>query len=208
MPPGVANRQAVRRSEHSENASDVKFVADNVKSNESDVADIYEPARSPPRGRPGRHHSVTGSKTALVQRNAPWNHARVSHRRRDSNVCIYDEAAGRGTCVYVLDSGIDAEHDVSFSPTPQIPRNKYVAVTNGRGATSTSHLLASIEHVLYEAQYRSTRGPKGVVVKISLAIPYSSAVNLAVRRLVGQGCFVVAAAGNDASEVSESPATE
>ncbi|KAK2596793.1 hypothetical protein QQS21_006122 [Conoideocrella luteorostrata] len=238
IPCETTRKRVYQRFKHKKDDSNVKFVPINVEFNGSGSKTINKRARPPPKGLPRRPISTTGSRKKQVQRNAPWNLARISHRRRHSTAYIYDERAGDGTCVYVLDSGIDldhrdfegrASHSVSFWPdsTSQshgtrvagiIGSIKYgvakktkllsVQVLNDQGATTTSKLTAGLEYVLNNAQYRSKYCPKGTVVNISLTIPYSLAVDLAARKLVTRGYFVVVAAGNDGDEVSESPATE
>ncbi|KPM46439.1 Proteinase R [Neonectria ditissima] len=46
----------------------------------------------------------------VTQRNAPWGLARISHRATGATDYVYDESAGEGTCVYVVDSGLDDQH--------------------------------------------------------------------------------------------------
>ncbi|EFY92994.1 subtilisin-like protease PR1G [Metarhizium acridum CQMa 102] len=45
-----------------------------------------------------------------TQQQAPWNPARLSHRRPVASDYIFDESAGEGTCAYVVDSGLYAAH--------------------------------------------------------------------------------------------------
>ncbi len=52
----------------------------------------------------------------VTQSDAPWGPARISHRKRGSTEYVYDESAGEGTCTYIIDSGIDAKHAVSYLP--------------------------------------------------------------------------------------------
>ncbi|KAM3514356.1 hypothetical protein MY11210_002031 [Beauveria gryllotalpidicola] len=46
----------------------------------------------------------------VTQGSSPWGPARISHRKPGSNQYVYDESAGEGTCSYIIDSGIDANH--------------------------------------------------------------------------------------------------
>lgn len=49
--------------------------------------------------------------TALVtQNNAEWGLGRISHRQSPSSQYVYDDSAGRGTYAYVIDSGININH--------------------------------------------------------------------------------------------------
>ncbi|KAM7212601.1 Peptidase S8/S53 domain containing protein [Rhypophila decipiens] len=54
---------------------------------------------------------ATFNALAIVnQTGAPWNLARLSSRTRGSTVYRYDSSAGSGTCVYILDTGINTSH--------------------------------------------------------------------------------------------------
>lgn len=46
-----------------------------------------------------------------TQPDATWGIARISHREPGSSDYVYDESAGEGTCVYVIDTGIQATHN-------------------------------------------------------------------------------------------------
>ncbi|KAK0633955.1 oryzin precursor [Immersiella caudata] len=48
--------------------------------------------------------------TITTQSPAPWNLARLSNRLPGNNTYRYDSSAGAGTCVYVVDTGVDASH--------------------------------------------------------------------------------------------------
>ncbi|KAG5984610.1 hypothetical protein E4U55_004052 [Claviceps digitariae] len=51
------------------------------------------------------------SGSALVkQANPPWGLSRISHRVPGVNEYVFDDTAGAGVCVYVIDSGVDAGH--------------------------------------------------------------------------------------------------
>ena len=55
-------------------------------------------------------------RTIVEQLNAPWNLARISRRTATGNSSyIYDDSAGAGTCVYILDTGIATTQSVSHS---------------------------------------------------------------------------------------------
>lgn len=47
---------------------------------------------------------------AQTQKDAPWHLGDVSHRDRGAKDYVFDEAAGNGSSVYVVDSGIRASH--------------------------------------------------------------------------------------------------
>ena len=46
----------------------------------------------------------------LSQKDAPWGLTRISHEAQGAEDYRYDSSAGRGTCVYVIDTGIKADH--------------------------------------------------------------------------------------------------
>jgi subtilisin family serine protease len=48
----------------------------------------------------------------VTQPSSPWGLARLSSRTPGATSYVYDDSAGAGTCVYVLDTGIDASHPV------------------------------------------------------------------------------------------------
>ena len=52
-----------------------------------------------------------------TQQNAPWGLARISSSSPGGSTYTYDESAGEGTCAYVVDTGIDVDHPVSFAAT-------------------------------------------------------------------------------------------
>lgn len=47
----------------------------------------------------------------LSQDNAPWGIARVSHTSNGFTNYVYDSSAGAGTCVYMIDTGINVDHE-------------------------------------------------------------------------------------------------
>lgn len=49
----------------------------------------------------------------VEQNGAPWGLGRISHRAKGSTTYRYDDSAGAGTCVYIIDTGIEASHPVS-----------------------------------------------------------------------------------------------
>jgi len=48
--------------------------------------------------------------TLKQQYNASWGLARISNREPNCTSYTYDDTAGQGTCVYVIDTGIQTEH--------------------------------------------------------------------------------------------------
>ena len=53
------------------------------------------------------------ARISATQKQAPWGLARLSSKTTGATRYSYDSSAGKGTCAYVLDTGIDTEHPVS-----------------------------------------------------------------------------------------------
>ncbi|KAL1914719.1 uncharacterized protein VTP21DRAFT_7977 [Calcarisporiella thermophila] len=70
--------------------------------------------------------AATINSTKIVQKNAPWHLARISHRKLTPNnksEFVYNSNRdGRGVTVYVLDSGVDTKH-VEFEGRARIGAN-------------------------------------------------------------------------------------
>jgi subtilisin family serine protease len=82
-----------------------------------------------------------------------------------------------------------------------------IKVLSNSGAGSTSGVMAGINFAANDAKSRGCA--KGAVANLSLGGSKSSALNTAVARAVATGLFVVAAAGNAATDASNtSPASE
>lgn len=52
------------------------------------------------------------ARISATQKQAPWGLARLSSKTTGATRYSYDSSAGKGTCAYVLDTGIDTEHPV------------------------------------------------------------------------------------------------
>lgn len=52
------------------------------------------------------------AKIFATQQNATWGPARISHKEPGADTYEYDDAAGEGTCIYIVDTGIDVDHPV------------------------------------------------------------------------------------------------
>lgn len=66
----------------------------------------------------------------MTQSSAPWGLARLSSSSRGASSYVYDDSAGEGTCVYVIDTGIYTAHSVRPAPPPR-ELGRYLR-TNGR----------------------------------------------------------------------------
>ncbi|CAG9984323.1 unnamed protein product [Clonostachys byssicola] len=161
-----------------------------------------------------------------TQQNAPWGLARLSNRQPGSTTYTYNENAGDGVCVYVVDTGIDIKH-------PEFEgRATWVAAVNGDineddhghgthcagtvggktfGVSKKSKLFAikafdasgdgsdasMIAGMEKVIEDAPTRDcPNGVVVSMSFGGDKSEAVNAAGKALVDAGFFGAVAAGN------------
>nr|AAB62277.2 protease [Epichloe typhina subsp. poae] len=163
----------------------------------------------------------------VVQKNAPWGLARISHRRRGSNEYVYDNSGGKGACVYVIDTGVDDRHPEFEGRAHQI--QSYVAGSNVDDNGHGTHVAGTIGSRTYGVAKRVTifgvkvlpaRGtspnsviikgmdfvhampsgvnaPTDVVVNMSLGGGYSKATNQAAARLVRAKYFVAVASGNN-----------
>lgn len=54
--------------------------------------------------------STSNEQVVLIQPNPPWGLARLSSRTTGTTYYTYDSSAGEGTCLYLVDSGIQASH--------------------------------------------------------------------------------------------------
>ncbi|VUC37039.1 unnamed protein product [Clonostachys rosea] len=160
-----------------------------------------------------------------TQTGAPWGLARLSNKEPGSTTYTYDDAAGEGTCVYVLDTGIDTElsefggraswaGDFIGTGKDDQGHGTHCAGTVGSstyGVAKKAKLFA-IKVLDFEgngeyaqviagldmiADHAATQDcPKGVVASMSLGGPKSQAVNDAAANVVSAGIFLAVAAGN------------
>ncbi|KAM3562725.1 hypothetical protein ARSEF4850_002653 [Beauveria asiatica] len=172
--------------------------------------------------------SVVSLSAFTTQPNPPWGLARVSRRRTNGSThYTYDRSAGEGTCVYVLDTGVDEDHYDLFDRAKQVKSFIPHQHVDGHGhGTHCAGTIASTTFgvakkaliygvkVLGDGGFGSWSGiiagmdfvaadsrkracPKGVFASMSLGGGNSAAVNEAASQLVIKGIFVAVAAGND-----------
>ncbi|KAI0097603.1 subtilisin-like protease PR1K [Nemania sp. FL0031] len=185
------------------------------------------------------HDAVVTAYATQTQTNADWGLARLSTTSAGGSTYTYDDSAGEGVCAYVVDTGIDVSHpefegratfvsnQVDDDDTDGNGHGTHVAGTIGSktygvakkvqlyavkvlgsdGSGSYSSVIGGMDFVVSDAPNRDC--PKGVVVNLSLGGGVSSAVNEAAANVVSAGHFMAVAAGNDATDASNSsPASE
>ncbi|OTA61977.1 hypothetical protein K449DRAFT_58666 [Hypoxylon sp. EC38] len=169
-----------------------------------------------------------------TQQNADWGLARLSNSEPGSTTYTYDDSAGEGTCAYVIDTGIEVDHEEfegrakflqNFADSDDTDGNghgTHVAGTIGSktyGVAKKTSLFAVkvldasgsgtnsgvIAGMDFVARDASSQDcPKGVVVNMSLGGSTSSTVNAAAAGIVDAGLFLAVAAGNEAADASTS----
>lgn len=173
-----------------------------------------------------------------TQSNAPWGLARISHRARGATGYTYDTSAGSGTCSYIVDTGIQANHpDFGGRATQLISyagnnadgngHGTHVAGTIGSntyGVAKRTTLLGvkvlsdsgsgSISGIISGLNYvvsdaRSRSCPNGAFANMSLGGGYSASLNSAAKGLIDNNIFLAVAAGNENQNAANvSPASE
>ncbi|KAH8177019.1 subtilase family protein [Sarocladium implicatum] len=173
-----------------------------------------------------------------TQSNAPWGLARISTRTRGPTGYTYDTSAGQGTCSYIVDTGIQANHPdfggraqqlVSYAggSTDGNGHGTHVAGTIGSttyGVAKRTTLLGvkvlsdsgsgSISGIVAGLNYvvsdaRSRSCPNGAFANMSLGGGYSASLNSAARSLIDNNIFLAVAAGNENQNAANvSPASE
>ncbi|KAK5627053.1 hypothetical protein RRF57_002768 [Xylaria bambusicola] len=171
----------------------------------------------------------------VTQENAPWGIARISHHNNRDNNYVRDSSDGEGTCVYVIDTGINIDHPdfggraswgANFADDKNIDgagHGTFVAgivgsnptktqllavkVFKNDGTTDGNSIIAAIDWVAQDAPGRGC--PKGTVANLSLGGGRNQASNDAVAALVNAGTFVAVASGNNNADAKNiSPASE
>ncbi|KAI0097066.1 subtilisin-like protein [Daldinia grandis] len=169
-----------------------------------------------------------------TQENADWGLARLSSSQPGSTTYTYDDTAGEGTCAYIIDTGIEVDHE-EFEGRAQFLNNfaddddtdgnghgTHVAGTIGSKTYGVAKKTSLFAVKVLDASGSGTNSgviagmdfvakdaagqscPKGVVVNMSLGGSSSSAVNEAAASIVDAGLFLAVAAGNEATDASSS----
>ncbi|KAI1811322.1 peptidase S8/S53 domain-containing protein [Poronia punctata] len=169
-----------------------------------------------------------------TQENADWGLARISNTDASSSTYTYDDSAGEGVCAYIVDTGIDVEHEefegratfasnqVDSDDTDGNGHGTHVAGTIGSATYGVAKKVALYAVKVLGADGSGTNSgviagmdfvvtdaperdcPKGVVVNLSLGGGVSDSVNEAAANVVSAGNFMAVAAGNEASDASTS----
>ncbi|KAF3064315.1 Proteinase T [Daldinia childiae] len=169
-----------------------------------------------------------------TQENADWGLARLSSSEPGSTTYTYDDSAGEGTCAYIIDTGIEVDHEEfegrakflnNFADDDDTDGNghgTHVAGTIGSKTYGVAKKTSLFAVKVLDASGSGTNSgviagmdfvakdaagqtcPKGVVVNMSLGGSSSSAVNEAAASIVDAGLFLAVAAGNEATDASSS----
>ncbi|KAF2870614.1 peptidase S8/S53 domain-containing protein [Massariosphaeria phaeospora] len=173
----------------------------------------------------------------VVQTNAPWNLARISHRQPGSTDYVYSQISG--TYVYVLDTGVRVSHHnfegratngfsavggsftdvnghgthiagIAASQTYGVARTAgivSVKIVGDDGSTTTSAVIAGINWAVRDVQAKSRVGKATALLAVGGG--FSAALNSAVAAGSSAGLFFAVAAGGSNTNVSNSsPASE
>ncbi|OAQ75930.1 proteinase T-like protein [Purpureocillium lilacinum] len=163
----------------------------------------------------------------VTQSKATWGISRLSHLKPHIRNYTYDSTAGEGTCAFVLDTGVFAEHPDFEGRAKMLKSYVPGQDTDGHGhGTHVSGTIGSksfgvakktkiygvkvldnngngnntsiMEAMDWVAKFvRCGQCPKGVYVNLSLRGRFSVAFNNAAAALVKAGVFVGVSAGND-----------
>ncbi|KAI9369175.1 peptidase S8/S53 domain-containing protein [Aspergillus egyptiacus] len=172
-----------------------------------------------------------------TQTGAPWGLGAISHQGEASTNYIYDTSAGAGTYAYVVDTGINVDHEefggraslaynaVGGQHVDAVGHGTHVAGTIGgttygvskeayllsvkvfRGESSSTSII--LDGFNWAANDIVSKGRTGrAAINMSLGGGYSYAFNMAVENAYDEGVLSVVAAGNENSDASTtSPAS-
>jgi subtilisin family serine protease len=145
---------------------------------------------------------------------------------------VYDSSAGEGTCSYIIDTGVNAEHPEFEGRATFVKNFANTAVTDDNGhGTHVAGTIGSrtfgvakktsiyaikalddggsgswttvVDAIQYAVTDSKTRScPNGIVVNMSLGGSKTQSVNDAVAAAVDAGLFFAVAAGNESSDFS------
>ncbi|KJZ71263.1 hypothetical protein HIM_09336 [Hirsutella minnesotensis 3608] len=167
-----------------------------------------------------------------TQAGADWGLSRLSSPKANGTSYNYDDSAGEGTCAYIIDTGVQADHP-DFEGRAKLIAN-YADKENSDGNGHGTHVSATIAGKTFGVAKKTTvfgvkvldaqgsgknsdviagmefvakdaagqKCPKGVVVNMSLGGGFSETVNAAAANIVKAGLFLAVAAGNDGADAA------
>ncbi|KAH8878761.1 serine protease [Thozetella sp. PMI_491] len=168
---------------------------------------------------------IVRAQSYVTQPDAPWGLARISHRARGATSYTYDNSAGAGTCVYVVDSGIYTDHE-EFQGRATWLAN-FIDDNNVDADGHGTHIAALIGGVTYGAAKKTqlysvkmlagdystgaaataaldfvltdskTRScPNGILANLSWrSAAYTDSINNSTANLINAGIFVTTSGG-------------
>ncbi|KAL4821857.1 alkaline protease 1 [Aspergillus spinulosporus] len=167
------------------------------------------------------------------QSGAPWGLGAISHKGESSTTYIYDTSAGEGTYAYVVDTGINVDHEefggraslaynaVGGQHVDSVGHGTHVAGTIGGKTYGVSKNANLLSVKVFQGESSSTsiildgfnwaandivsKGRTGKsAINMSLGGGYSYAFNQAIENAYDEGVLSVVAAGNDNTDASNS----
>lgn len=169
----------------------------------------------------------------LSQSDAPWGLGRITHRKNGLLDYVRHSTDAEGTCIYVIDSGIDDTHPDFEGRARQVKSfvrgsviDDYGHGTHCAGSAASRTFGVAKKAKLYGVKVLNRVGkgswsnviagldfvsqdapnrdcPYGTVVSVSIGGERQQSVNDAVRLLVKKGYFVAVAAGNEFLDVKD-----
>ncbi|KAF4458559.1 alkaline protease (oryzin) [Fusarium albosuccineum] len=166
------------------------------------------------------------------QADAPAGLARISHAQAGASEYVFDDSAGKGITVYVIDTGIKITHSefdgratwgANFVDQVNDDQNGHGSHVAGTIGGSTFGVAKKVDLVAVKVLNAGGKGPnsgilKGLqfaiddaqqkgkkgraVVNMSVGGEYSEAVNRAIEALRNANIVPVVAAGNDAQDAA------
>ncbi|KAH8893905.1 subtilisin-like protein [Thozetella sp. PMI_491] len=169
--------------------------------------------------------AIVTASAYVTQTSASWGLARISHHTLNYNEYTYDSSAGEGTCVYVIDSGINTAHNEFQGRATQLANfidsnnvdndghGTHVAgliggVTYGVAkktklysikmlANSQSTVSAAVAAMDFAVTDSKTRScPKGIVASLAWNYWRTESLDDAAEALAAAGIVVTASAGD------------
>lgn len=162
-----------------------------------------------------------------------WGLGRISHRKPGHRDYTRDDTNGNGTCIYVVDTGVDDTHPEfegrahqikSFIPNVTIDDSGHgthcagIAASKSYGVANKATVYGIkvlrgdrrgdwsdvIAGLDYALKDAPSRScPYGVIVNLSVGGSYQQSVNDAAKKVVSSGYMMAVAAGNENDDVTK-----